>query len=124
MQRKIAGTPVYASQLLLYPLPFAAAALASDPGAATLALAVLAVGSKAVLDGVTARSLRVSGFGARVLILSPLKDLLFIAAFLRAFLENTVEWRGHRLRVLSGSRLERVPAPRPLTIWGRPQRTS
>jgi ceramide glucosyltransferase len=111
MQRKIAGTPVYASQLLLYPLPFAAAALASEPGAATLALAVLALGSKAVLDGVTARTLRGSGFGARVLMLSPLKDLLFVAAFLRAFLENTVEWRGNRLRVLSGSRLERLPAP-------------
>jgi ceramide glucosyltransferase len=111
MQRKIAGTPVYASQLLLYPVPFAAAALASDPGAFTLALAVLAVGCKAALDGVTARTLRGSGFGARVLLLSPMKDLLFVAAFLRAFLENTVEWRGHRLRVLSGSRLERLPAP-------------
>jgi ceramide glucosyltransferase len=111
MQRKIAGTPIYASQLLLYPLPFAAAALASDPGPFTLALAVLAVGSKAVMDGVTARTLRGSGFGARVLLLSPLKDLLFLAAFLRAFPENTVEWRGNRLRVLSGSRLERVPAP-------------
>jgi ceramide glucosyltransferase len=111
MQRKIAGTPIYASQLLLYPLPFAAAALASDPGAATLALAILVVGSKAVLDGVTATVLRGSGFGPRVLFLSPLKDLLFLAAFFRAFLENTVEWRGNRLRVLSGSRLERVPAP-------------
>jgi hypothetical protein len=69
------------------------------------------VGSKAVLDGVTARTLRGSGFGARVLLLSPLKDLLFVAAFLRAFLENTVEWRGNRLRVLRGSRLERLPAP-------------
>jgi ceramide glucosyltransferase len=111
MQRKIAGTPVYGSQFLLYPLPFAAAALASDPGALTLALAVLAVGSKAALDGVTARTLRGSGFGARVLLLSPLKDLLFLAAFLRSFLENTVEWRGNRLRVLSGSRLERLAAP-------------
>jgi hypothetical protein len=97
MQRKIAGTPVYASQILLYPLPFAAAALASDPGAGTLALAILAIGSKAALDGITARTLRGSGFGVRVLLL-------------RAFLENTVEWRGNRLRVLPGSRLERVPA--------------
>ena len=110
MQRKIAGTPVYASQILLYPLPFAAAALASDPGAGALALAILAIGSKAALDGITARTLRGSGFGVRVLLLSPLKDILFQAAFLRAFLENTVEWRGNRLRVLPGSRLERVPA--------------
>jgi ceramide glucosyltransferase len=111
MQRQLAGTTVYASQVLLYPLPFAAAALASEPGAATLAMAVLAVGSKAVLDGVAARTLRGPGFGARVLLLSPLKDLLFLVGFLRAFLENTVEWRGNRLRVLPGSRLARVPAP-------------
>jgi ceramide glucosyltransferase len=110
MQRKIAGTPVYASQLLLYPLPFAAAAVASGPGFAPFALAILAVGAKAVLDGTLARTLRGSGFGARVLFLSPLKDLLFATAYLRAFLENTVEWRGNRLRVLAGSRLERVPA--------------
>ena len=111
MQRQIAGTPVYASQVLLYPLPFAAAALASDPGAFTLALAILALGSKALLDGATARTLRGSGFGLRVLFLSPLKDLLFLVAFLGAFRENTVEWRGNRLRVLPGSRLERVPDP-------------
>jgi len=111
MQRKIAGTPVYVSQVLLCPLPFAAAALASEPGAFTLALAVLALGNKAVLDGVMARTLRGSGFGLRVLFLSPLKDLLFLVAFLRAFLENTVQWRGNRLRVLPGSRLDRVPAP-------------
>jgi len=111
MQRKIAGTPVYASQILLYPLPFAVAALASDPGAAALALALLAVGTKAVVDGVTAKALRGSGFGPQVLFLSPMKDGMFVVAFLRAFLENTVEWRGNRLRVLPGSRLERVPAP-------------
>jgi ceramide glucosyltransferase len=111
MQRQIAGTPVYASQILLYPLPFAAAAVALDPGAATIAMAALAVGMKACLDGAAARALRGSGFGARVLYLSPLKDALFTLGFLRAFFENTVEWRGNRLRVLRGSRLERVPAP-------------
>jgi ceramide glucosyltransferase len=111
MQRKIAGTPVYAAQILLYPLPFAAAAVATDPGLAPFAAAILAVGAKAVLDGTSSRTLRGSGFGPRVLFLSPLKDVLFATAYLRAFLENTVEWRGNRLRVLSGSRLERVPAP-------------
>jgi len=111
MQRKIAGTPLYASQLLLYPLPFAAAAAVIDPAPATMALVLLAVGMKAILDGVAAQTLRGSGFGARVLLLSPLKDVLFTIAFARAFLENTVEWRGNRFRVLPGSRLERVRAP-------------
>jgi ceramide glucosyltransferase len=111
MQRKIAGSAIYAGQILLYPFPFAAAAVALDPGAATLAMATLAIGMKACLDGAAARALRGSGFGAGVLLLSPLKDALFTLAFLRAFFENTVEWRGNRLRVLRGSRLERVRAP-------------
>jgi ceramide glucosyltransferase len=110
MQRKIAGSAIYAGQILLYPFPFAAAAVAFDPGAATLAMAALAIGMKACLDGAAAQALRGSGFGAGVLMLSPLKDALFTLAFLRAFFENTVEWRGNRLRVLRGSRLERVPA--------------
>jgi ceramide glucosyltransferase len=108
MQRKIAGTPVYALQILIYPLPFAAAALAVAPDAGTLALAALAIGTKAILDSLSGHSLRGAGFGGRVLLLSPLKDLLFTVAYLRAFAENTVEWRGNRLRVLSGSRLERI----------------
>jgi ceramide glucosyltransferase len=111
MQRKIAGTPVYASQILLYPVPFAAAAVALDPGAATFAMAILAVGMKACLDGAAAQALRGSGLGVRVLFLSPLKDALFTVAFLRTFFENTVEWRGNRLKVLRGSRLQRVDAP-------------
>ena len=74
-------------------------------------MAALAIGMKAYLDGAAAQALRGSGFGMRVLLLSPLKDALFTLAFLRAFFENTVEWRGNRLTVLPGSRLERVPAP-------------
>ena len=71
-------------------------------------MAALAIGTKACLDGSSAQALRGSGFGVRVLLLSPLKDALFTLAFLRAFFENTVEWRGNRLKVLPGSRLERV----------------
>jgi ceramide glucosyltransferase len=111
MQRKIAGTPVYALQILIYPLPFAAAALAVAPDPGTLALSALAIGTKAILDSLSGHSLRGAGFGGRVLLLSPLKDLLFTVAYLRAFTENTVEWRGNRLRVLSGSRLERIGDP-------------
>ena len=64
--------------------------------------------TKALVDGATARILRGAGFGIRVIWLSPLKDVLFLLAFARAFTENTVQWRGNRLLVQAGSRLERV----------------
>jgi hypothetical protein len=111
MQRKIAGTPLYAAQALLYPLPFALGGLALAPGPEALALTVLVWLAKAGLDGATARILRGTGFGARVLWLSPLKDALFLVAWARAFGVNTVEWRGNRLLVQAGSRLERVRDP-------------
>jgi ceramide glucosyltransferase len=111
MQRKIAGPGVYALQALLYPLPFALLGLAFAPRWDALGLVVLVWLGKALLDAQTAREMRGHGFGVRVLWLSPLKDALFLVAFLRAFGENTVEWRGNRLVVLSGSRLVRASAP-------------
>ena len=50
MQRKIAGTPVYAAQALLYPLPFAVAGLAFAPDTWALAVALLVWLSKSFLD--------------------------------------------------------------------------
>jgi ceramide glucosyltransferase len=121
MQRKIAGTPLYASQALLYPLPFALAGMAFAPGAEALALTVLVWLAKSGLDGATARALRGHGFGARVIWLSPLKDVLFLVAWARAFVVNTVEWRGNRLLVQAGSRLERIrdPASEGALVLGR-----
>ncbi len=111
MQRKIAGTPLYAAQALLYPLPFALAGVAVAPGPWTLGAAVAVWLGKAWLDASTARILRGTGFGVRVIWLSPLKDLLFLVAFARAFGENSVQWRGNRLLVHAGSRLEAVRDP-------------
>lgn len=111
MQRKIAGTPVYAAQALLYPLPFALAGVAVAPGHWTLGGAVAVWLARALLEASTAQFLRGKGFGIRVLWLSPLKDLLFLFALAKALGENTVQWRGNRLVVLAGSRLERVHDP-------------
>jgi len=121
MQRKIVGTPIYAAQALLYPLPFALAGLALAPGPEALAAALLVWLAKASVDGTTARILRGTGFGIRIVWLSPLKDFLFLVAFARAFTENTVQWRGNRLLVQAGSRLERVrdPASEGVLVLGR-----
>jgi ceramide glucosyltransferase len=111
MQRKIAGTPVYAAQAILYPLPFAIAASLLAPSPASLAAVIAVWLSKALLDELTARTLRGTGFGGRVVWLSPLKDLLFLVGYARAFTENTVQWRGNTLLVGPGSRLGRVRNP-------------
>ncbi len=111
MQRKIAGTPVAAAQALLYPLPFALAGLAFAPCEATIAATLGVWLAKALLDGATARAMRGHGFGLPILWLSPLKDLLFLFALVRALGENTVQWRGNRLQVCAGSRLRRIPEP-------------
>ncbi len=111
MQRKIAGTPLFAAQALLYPLPFALIGLALDPGPGALAAVGAVWLARAAIDEATSRALRGSGFGPRVIWLSPLKDVLFLVAFVRAFGENTVEWRGNRLLVQAGSRLERIRDP-------------
>ncbi len=110
MQRNIAGRLVYASQVLLNPVAFAAWALALSPTAASLAALVGICLCKALLDDASARTLRGTGFGWRRLPLVPAKDLLFALAWARGLVESTVEWRGNRLRVLRGSVLER-PAP-------------
>jgi len=107
MQRKIAGSTVYGSQVFLNPVIFAAsaAALAPCPASATFFLAVCS--AKAVLDDVAMHTLRGTGFRWRRLPLVPVKDLLFAVAWARGFFENSVTWRGNRLKVLPGSALAR-----------------
>lgn len=107
LQRRIVGPVVYGAQGLLNPIAFAlvGAALARD--AAAIALFASICSAKSALDGASARALRGCGLDWRKLTLVPLKDLLFALAFARGFVQNTVEWRGNRLRVLEGSRLER-----------------
>lgn len=108
MQRKLVGTPTFAAQAMLNPVLLAAAGLAADPGPrAALGLAAVSV-AKAALDGLNASALRPGGFALRHLALVPVKDLVFGAAFLQGFLSDEVEWRGHRLKVRAGSRLQPV----------------
>jgi ceramide glucosyltransferase len=109
MQRKLVGTPTFAAQALLNPVLLALAGLAAGRDARALAGFVLVCAAKTAVDAANGRCLRPGGFALRHLLLVPLKDLAFGAAFLQGFLSDEVEWRGHRLRVLEGSRLEPVP---------------
>ena len=107
MQRKIAGSAVYGSQLVLNPVVVAAMAAALSPNLSSALLFAAVCALKALMDDAAARTLRGVGFPWRSLLLVPAKDLLFAVAWARGFVKNTVDWRGHRLRVLAGSALAR-----------------
>jgi ceramide glucosyltransferase len=109
MQRKLVGTPTFAAQALLNPVLLAAGGLAAGRDARALCAFAMVCAAKTALDAANGRALRPGGFALRHLLLVPLKDLAFGAAFLHGFLSDEVAWRGNRLRVLPGSRLEPVP---------------
>lgn len=107
MQRKAVGTPAYAAQILLNPVAIGAVALAASPSAAA-ALAFAGIWlTRAALHEWSARELRGRGF-SRYCLLSPSADLLLAAAWTTGFLRSEICWRGNRLRVCAGTRLEQV----------------
>lgn len=114
IQRSLVSLPVYASQLLLHPGPLALAGGLLWPRPRALALAGAVVGLKAACDLAVASAMRPSRPPWRTFPSLPLKDTLLFAAWARGLVWHSVEWRGHRLRVGSGSRLlaHRVRAPR------------
>ncbi len=106
LQRQLVGPFVYAAQALLNPVLLAAGGLACERSG----LAVAGFGGacllKAALDGASARVLRPSGFSARQLALVPAKDLVFGAAWAYGLVRRDVLWRGKRLLVGEGSRID------------------
>jgi ceramide glucosyltransferase len=67
---------------------------------------VLVCVAKAALDGAAARALRPGGFSAAQLAVVPLKDIVLGSAWLYGLLRRDVEWRGRRLLVTHGTRIE------------------
>jgi ceramide glucosyltransferase len=112
LQRQAVGPVAYVAQAILNPVLLAALAAGverSTRAAACLAGTCLA---KAALDGAAARALRPDGFRVRQLALVPAKDLVVGAAWAWGLLRRDVVWRGNRLRVCRGTRIE-GPAPAP-----------
>jgi ceramide glucosyltransferase len=107
LQRQMAGAPLHAAQILMNPAALASAALALSPCKQSLFFFVVVCAGRAALDGACARRLRPGGFAAAQLLLVPLKDLLFAAAWAHGLLHDEVVWRGKRLRVLPGTRIAR-----------------
>jgi ceramide glucosyltransferase len=111
LQRQAVGPIAYAAQVLLNPVLLAAAAAAVDRSAGTLASLAAVCAVKAGLDGLAGRALRPGGFRLAHLALVPLKDLVFGAAWAYGLVRREVEWRGNRLLVGAGTRVERPVEP-------------
>ncbi len=109
LQRQAVGPVIYASSALLNPVLLAAAAVVVGRTPSALAGFAAACALKTVLDGAAARILR-PAFPLRQLALVPLKDLVFGAAWAYGLVSREVEWRGTRLRVRRGTRIE-LPVP-------------
>jgi ceramide glucosyltransferase len=107
MQRKIVGTPAYLTQILLNPVPLALAALIASPERATAVAFAAITLVRCALHDATARSLRGRGYVARV-VLAPIGDLLLACAWACAIFREEIDWRGNRLAVRAGTRLEPV----------------
>lgn len=122
LQRAMTGRLVHLGQGLLNPVMLGAAAVAAEASPATaLALGGICA-AKMGIDGACGRALRPGGFRARQLALVPVKDLLFGLAWARAFWRSDVVWRGHRIRVLQGTRVEVAGAAGSATLaptWSR-----
>lgn len=110
MQRKAVGNAAYAAQILLNPVALAAAALLAAPGRSTaLAFAAVAL-ARAALHALCARSLRGHAFPA---LLAPVADLMLAAAWAGGLFSSEIQWRGARLAVREGTRLELRPPSTP-----------
>ncbi|HEX9050050.1 MAG TPA: glycosyltransferase [Anaeromyxobacter sp.] len=118
LQRQAVGPVLYAAQAILNPVMLATAAAAAAPGRVTLtALAGVCV-AKTALDGAAARALRPGGFRLRQLAWVPAKDLVFGAAWLHGLLRRDVTWRGSRILVGRGTRIERPAAAPDVAVEG------
>jgi ceramide glucosyltransferase len=106
LQRQAVGPVVYACQILLNPIVLAATALGVARTRQALTVLVLVCVAKAALDGAAARALRPGGFSAAQLAVVPLKDIVLGSAWLYGLLRRDVEWRGRRLLVTHGTRIE------------------
>ena len=110
MQRKAVGNAAYAAQILLNPVALAAGALLASPGRWTgLGFGFVAL-ARSGLHQSSARALRGRGFGIFCL-LAPLGDLLAAGAWAAGLVRGEIDWRGNRLLVREGTRLEAAAEP-------------
>jgi len=110
MQRKAVGSLAYTAQILLNPVALAFAALVLSPDRRTaLGFGLVAV-ARSGLHESSARALRGRGFSVLCL-LAPVSDLVVALAWAAGLVRSEICWRGNRMRVREGTRLEHVIDP-------------
>lgn len=107
MQRQAAGGPTQFCQILLHPTVLALLGGALWPTRWTAAAAAAVGLAKLLLDAATVEALGDEPLPIRALLALPLKDLLAAGCWAVGMTKDTVDWRGHQLRVLPGTRIER-----------------
>ncbi|HUB06512.1 MAG TPA: glycosyltransferase [Myxococcales bacterium] len=107
LQRKGVGTPVYFCQVLLHPLLFAVAGALISPVPWSFAAAAGLWLAKLLVDAGSVEALSGEELAARDFWLFAVKDAAVLACFLAGLVTDTVDWRGHELRVLPGTAIER-----------------
>lgn len=95
---------LYASELILNPLPFALAAAFFSP-----AFALLVVVARWLQVALLNRSLR-AGLSWRQISAVPLLDAAMFYAWFVPFFSNEVKWRGYRARIGRGTEMLEVAA--------------
>lgn len=104
IHRTAVALPTYGAQALLNPWPLTLVALCLAPSKAMLVASALVLAAKALIDVSSARALTMR-VGWKAAAVVPLKDLILFVAWCNGLFQRTIEWRGNRLRVASGSRL-------------------
>jgi ceramide glucosyltransferase len=112
MQRKVVGNAAYATQILLNPVALAFLAVLASPDRRTALGFVVVSSARSALHEWSARALRGRGFSAGSL-LAPVGDLLLAGAWAAGLVRAEITWRGNRLAVRDGTRLERVEISSP-----------
>ncbi|NPD23828.1 ceramide glucosyltransferase [Corallococcus exiguus] len=118
IHRTAVSPSTYLAQALLNPVPLAVLGALIHPSALT-GLAALAVAlGKVWVDVAVFRSLRPQPVSLRAAPAVLVKDALLFAAWWHGAFRRTVDWRGTRLRVVSGTRLVPMRARgTPATEW-------
>ncbi|MET0403254.1 MAG: glycosyltransferase, partial [Cystobacter sp.] len=112
-------TPLYLAQSILNPIPYALLGVAMAPSPVAFGVAAGVLGVKLTHDLAVFRMMRP---GQRTPWMSVpavlLKDVLLFGAWVNGLFSRTVDWRGHSLRVMAGSRLVAPPSlmPSPLSL--------
>jgi ceramide glucosyltransferase len=110
LQRQAVGDGLYCVQLLLHPSLLAILGFALWPTRWTAAVAATVALEKLLLDARSTEALTNETLSWRDWLALPLKDLLIATCWAVGLVRDTVEWRGHELRVLPGTVIERPDA--------------